>query len=162
FVLGLKNRTRKALGLRKKDKDTDTTVVTSIKGFFEPSFLSQKKANGAPNGFYGEIDWDRYASPDVDEEGFSLRPGDGASKGKHFFSSSDSEDDEDSKKKFKITINPLVSDSAKCVPPSMDELKASVGGLALSPSLVSLFSLPFCWSQRRSPVSFSLHLLADS
>uniref|UniRef100_A0A4W6FPZ6 SH3GL interacting endocytic adaptor 1 n=1 Tax=Lates calcarifer TaxID=8187 RepID=A0A4W6FPZ6_LATCA len=103
-VLGLKNRTRK------------------------------KKANGAPNGFYGEIDWDRYASPDVDEEGFSLRP---ASKGKHFFSSSDSEDDEDSKRKFKIKIKPLVSDSAKCVPPSMDELKASVGGLALSPSLVS-------------------------
>lgn len=29
-----------------------------------------------------------------------------------------------------------MSDSAKCVPPSMDELKASVGGLALSPSLV--------------------------
>ncbi|KAM7378989.1 hypothetical protein PAMP_004570 [Pampus punctatissimus] len=37
---------------------------------------NNKKANGAPNGFYGEIDWDRYASPDVDEEGFSLRPGD--------------------------------------------------------------------------------------
>lgn len=58
------------------------------------------------------------------------------SKGKQFFSSSDSEDDEDSRKKFKIKIKPLVSDSAKCVPPSMDELKASVGGLALSPSLV--------------------------
>lgn len=59
-----------------------------------------------------------------------------ASKGKQFFSSSDSEDDEDSRKKFKIRIKPLVADSAKCVPPSMDELKASVGGLALSPSLV--------------------------
>ncbi|KAI3374408.1 hypothetical protein L3Q82_006234 [Scortum barcoo] len=126
-------------------------------------YRDNKKANGAPNdGFYGEIDWDRYASPDVDEEGFSLRPGDEgdnilfseerkhlyrqswdsflaklltSSKGKQFFSSSDSEDDEDSKKKFKIKIKPLVSDSAKCVPPSMDELKASVGGLALSPSL---------------------------
>lgn len=60
-----------------------------------------------------------------------------ASKGKQFFSSSDSEDDEESKKKFKIKIKPLVADSGKCVPPSMDELKASVGGLALSPSLVS-------------------------
>ena len=60
-----------------------------------------------------------------------------ASKAKHFFSSSDSEDDDESRKKFKIKIKPLVSDSAKCVPPSMDELKASVGGLALSPSLVS-------------------------
>lgn len=26
------------------------------------TFYSQKKANGAPNGFYGEIDWDRYVS----------------------------------------------------------------------------------------------------
>lgn len=60
-----------------------------------------------------------------------------ASRGKHFVSSSDSEDEEDSKKKFKIKIKPLVSDSAKCVTPTMDELKASVGGLALSPSLVS-------------------------
>lgn len=60
-----------------------------------------------------------------------------ASRGKEFFSSSDSEEDEDSRKKFRIRIKPLVSDSAKCVPPSMDELKASVGGLALSPSLVS-------------------------
>lgn len=67
-----------------------------------------------------------------------------ASKGKHFFSSSDSEDDEDSKKKFKIKIKPLVSDSAKCVPPSMDELKASVGGLALSPSLVSAADWHYC------------------
>uniref|UniRef100_A0A3P8VNM3 Uncharacterized protein n=1 Tax=Cynoglossus semilaevis TaxID=244447 RepID=A0A3P8VNM3_CYNSE len=98
---GLKKRTRKALGLRKKDKDTETS----------------------------------YASPDVDDEGFSLRPGEEA--GKHFFSSSDSDDDEDNKKKFKIRIKPLVSDSARCMPPTMDELKASVGGLALSPSLVS-------------------------
>lgn len=27
-----------------------------------PPFCYQKKANGAPNGFYGEIDWDRYVS----------------------------------------------------------------------------------------------------
>ncbi|CAF96344.1 unnamed protein product, partial [Tetraodon nigroviridis] len=125
-----------------------------------------EKGQRAPNGFYGEIDWDRYASPDVDEEGFSLQPADQAqnilsvfggkrsgggaeadrrvldarspaSRGKEFFSSSDSEDEEDSRKKFKIRIKPLVSDSARCAPPSMDELKASVGGLALSPSLVS-------------------------
>uniref|UniRef100_A0A3Q2PJK4 SH3GL interacting endocytic adaptor 1b n=1 Tax=Fundulus heteroclitus TaxID=8078 RepID=A0A3Q2PJK4_FUNHE len=111
---GLKKRTRRALGLGKKDKDTD------------------KKTNGAPNGFYGEIDWDRYSH-------FALDKCSPASKEKHF-SSSDSEDDEDSKKKFKIRIKPLVADSARCVPPSMDELKASVGGLALSPSLVRTLS----------------------
>ncbi|KAF7664692.1 hypothetical protein LDENG_00169140 [Lucifuga dentata] len=131
MMQGLKNRTRKALGLRKKDKETDTTGSPDKEGTGSGK-KGSKKANGAPNGFYGEIDWDRYASPDVDEEGFSLQP---ASKGKHFFSSSDSEDEEDSKKKFKIKIKPLVSESTKCVLPSMDELKASVGGLALSPSL---------------------------
>ncbi|XP_054623060.1 SH3-containing GRB2-like protein 3-interacting protein 1 isoform X2 [Dunckerocampus dactyliophorus] len=204
---GLKNRTRKALGLRKKDKDAETTSSPD-KEATGSGKKGNKKANGAPNGFYGEFDWDRYASPDVDEEGFSLRPGDegdAASKGKHFFSSSDSEDDEESRKKFKIKIKPLVAESAKCVPPSVDELKASVGGLSLSPSLVSgplkntlqlfneghlktsafvflaffcilfffvischlveeksgLFSLPFCWSQRRSPGQIKRNLSCE-
>ncbi|XP_074506718.1 SH3-containing GRB2-like protein 3-interacting protein 1 isoform X3 [Sebastes fasciatus] len=145
MMQGLKKRTRRALGLGKRDKETDAASSPDKEGAGSGK-KGNKKANGAPNGFYGEIDWDRYATPDVDEEGFSLRPGeegDAASKAKHFFSSSDSEDDEDSKKKFKIKIKPLVADSAKCVPPSMDELKASVGGLALSPSLKR--------SPRRSP-----------
>ncbi|XP_028986923.1 SH3-containing GRB2-like protein 3-interacting protein 1 isoform X3 [Betta splendens] len=155
MMQGLKNRTRKALGLRKKDKDTDATSSPDKEGSGSGK-KGSKKANGAPNGFYGEIDWDRYASPDVDEEGFSLRPGDegdAASKAKHFFSSSDSEDDEDAKRKFKIKIKPLVSDSAKCVPPSMDELKASVGGLALSPSLRR--------SPRRSPGQMKRNLSCE-
>ncbi|XP_072220131.1 SH3-containing GRB2-like protein 3-interacting protein 1 [Leuresthes tenuis] len=155
MMQGLKKRTRKALGLRKKDKDTDTTSSPDKEGSGSGK-KGSKKANGAPNGFYGEIDWDRYASPDVDDEGFSLRPGDEddtASKEKHFFSSSDSEDDEDSKKKFKIKIKPLVSDSARCVPPSMDELKASVGGLALSPSLRR--------SPRRSPGQMKRNLSCE-
>lgn len=28
---------------------------------------SQKKTNGAPNGFYGDIDWDRYVSKRLTE-----------------------------------------------------------------------------------------------
>ncbi|XP_076000576.1 SH3-containing GRB2-like protein 3-interacting protein 1 [Genypterus blacodes] len=155
MMQGLKKRTRKALRLRKKDKDTDTTGSPDKEGTGSGK-RGSKKANGAPNGFYGEIDWDRYASPDVDEEGFSLRPGDegeAASKAKHFFSSSDSEDEEDSKKKFKIKIKPLVAESAKCVLPSMDELKASVGGLALSPSLRR--------SPRRSPGQLKRNLSCE-
>ncbi|XP_030015528.1 SH3-containing GRB2-like protein 3-interacting protein 1 isoform X2 [Sphaeramia orbicularis] len=155
MMQGLKNRTRRALGLRKKDKDTEASSSPDKDGTGSGK-KGNRKANGAPNGFYGEIDWDRYASPDVDEEGFSLRPGDEgdtASKAKHFFSSSDSDDDEDSKKKFKIKIKPLVSDSAKCAPPSMDELKASVGGLALSPSLKR--------SPRRSPGQMKRNLSCE-
>uniref|UniRef100_A0A8C7UWR6 SH3GL interacting endocytic adaptor 1 n=1 Tax=Oncorhynchus mykiss TaxID=8022 RepID=A0A8C7UWR6_ONCMY len=145
---GLKKRTRKAFGLRKKEKDTDFTGSPDKDGVS----ARKKKTNGAPNGYYGEIDWDRYATPDVDAEGFSLRPGEEgetAPKGKqHFLSSSDSED-EDDKRKFKIKIKPLPSDTAKCAVPSMDELKASVGGLALSPSL------------RRSPGSIKRHLSCE-
>uniref|UniRef100_A0A4W5PDP7 Uncharacterized protein n=1 Tax=Hucho hucho TaxID=62062 RepID=A0A4W5PDP7_9TELE len=55
---GLKKRTRKAFGIRKKekgDKDNDSTGSPDREGG------SQKKANGAAvNGFSGEIDWDRY------------------------------------------------------------------------------------------------------
>ncbi|XP_068604666.1 SH3-containing GRB2-like protein 3-interacting protein 1 [Brachionichthys hirsutus] len=158
MMQGLKNRTRKALGLRRKDRHPDATSSPDREGSGSGK-RGSKKANGAPNGFYGEIDWDRYASPDVDDEGFSVRPGDegGASKGKHFFSSSDSEDgeqeEEDSKKKFKIKIKPLVSDSARRFPPSMDELKASVGGLALSPSLKR--------SPRRSPGQIKRNLSCE-
>ncbi|XP_077377246.1 SH3-containing GRB2-like protein 3-interacting protein 1 isoform X2 [Festucalex cinctus] len=155
MMQGLKKRTRKALGLRKKEKDTETTSSPDKEGTGSGK-KGNKKTNGAANGFYGEFDWDRYASPDVDEEGFSQRPGDegdAASTGKQFFSSSDSEDDEESKKKFQIKIKPLVAESAKCIPPSLDELKASVGGLALSPSLKR--------SPRRSPGQIKRHLSCE-
>uniref|UniRef100_A0A3P8ZHK8 MHD domain-containing protein n=1 Tax=Esox lucius TaxID=8010 RepID=A0A3P8ZHK8_ESOLU len=135
FLSGLKKRTRKAFGLRKKEKDTDSTGSPDRDG----GSTRKKKTNGAPNGYYGEIDWERYVAPDVDAEGFSLRPGEEGENilsGKQHFFSSDSED-EDDKRRFKIKIKPLPSDTAKCAVPSVDELKASVGGLALSPSLVS-------------------------
>ncbi|XP_041751590.1 SH3-containing GRB2-like protein 3-interacting protein 1 isoform X3 [Coregonus clupeaformis] len=126
MIQGLKKRTRKAFGLRKKEKDTDST---------------------------GSPDKDG-ATPDVDAEGFSLRPGEEretAPKGKQHFSS-DSEDEDDNRK-FKIKIKPLPSDTAKCAVPSMDELKASVGGLALSPSMRR--------SPRRSPGSIKRHLSCE-
>ncbi|KAM4629365.1 SH3-containing GRB2-like protein 3-interacting protein 1 [Polymixia lowei] len=130
---GLKKRTRKAFGIRKKEKDNDSTGSPDREGG------SQKKTNGAPNGFYGEIDWDRYNSPEVDDEGYSIRPedetevGDILNRASHFFSSDESEGEEDQRKKFKIKIKPLPSDCAVTAP-SVDELKASIGNIALSPS----------------------------
>ncbi|KAL7876628.1 hypothetical protein AOLI_G00115910 [Acnodon oligacanthus] len=124
---GLKKRTRKAFGLRKKEKDTDSTG--------SPDKDKSKKANGAPNGFYGEIDWDRYNSPDVDDEGYSIRPGEQGGttlRTKTFYSSSESEGEDEQGKKFKIKIKPLAPDNGTV--PTMDELKASVGTLAISPS----------------------------
>ncbi|XP_016346863.1 SH3-containing GRB2-like protein 3-interacting protein 1 isoform X4 [Sinocyclocheilus anshuiensis] len=138
---GLKKRTRKAFGIRKKEKDTDSTGSPDRDGG------PQKKTNGAPNGFYGEIDWDRYNSPEVDEEGYSIRPdedeGAAPKEKSHFFSSSESEEEEDHRKKFKIKIRPLPADH-NIAAPSVDELKASIGNIALSPS-------PLRNSPKRSP-----------
>ncbi|KAK2835258.1 hypothetical protein Q5P01_015742 [Channa striata] len=132
---GLKKRTRKAFGIRKKEKDNDSTG--------SPERDGGRKTNGAPNGFYGDIDWERYNSPVVDDEGYSIRPDEDSEEGDilgtyrmitgHFFSSDESEEEEDHRKKFKIKIKPLLGD---CVvsEPSVDELRASIGNIALSPS----------------------------
>ncbi|KAM5265543.1 SH3-containing GRB2-like protein 3-interacting protein 1 isoform 16-T16 [Hipposideros larvatus] len=154
---GLKKRTRKAFGIRKKEKDTDSTgspdrdgiqgkkktqktqlLLTSCFWLRALSLtLSQKKSNGAPNGFYAEIDWERYNSPELDEEGYSIRPEEpGSTKGKHFYSSSESEEEEESHKKFNIKIKPLQSKDILKNTATVDELKASIGNIALSPSPV--------------------------
>ncbi|XP_056270068.1 SH3-containing GRB2-like protein 3-interacting protein 1 isoform X2 [Pseudoliparis swirei] len=141
---GLKKRTRKAFGIRKKEKDNDSTGSPD-RDSGEPQEVesSQKKSNGAPNGFYEDIDWDRYNSPEVDDEGYSIRPEDESEEGAptvkkpHFFSSDESEGEEDHRKKFKIKIKPLPSDRVAAAP-SVDELKASVGNIALSPSPMAL------------------------
>ncbi|XP_072853871.2 SH3-containing GRB2-like protein 3-interacting protein 1 isoform X2 [Pogona vitticeps] len=125
---GLKKRTRKAFGIRKKEKDSDSTG--------SPDRDGTKRTNGAPNGFYSEIDWERYNSPELDEEGYSIRPEEpGSTKGKHFYSSSESEEEEEAHKKFNIKIKPLQSKDVKSAA-TVDELKASIGHIALSPSPV--------------------------
>ncbi|XP_049630385.1 SH3-containing GRB2-like protein 3-interacting protein 1 [Suncus etruscus] len=150
---GLKKRTRKAFGIRKKEKDTDSTGSPDRDGIqpspHEPPYNSKaecareggkkvsKKSNGAPNGFYAEIDWERYNSPELDEEGYSIRPEEpGSTKGKHFYSSSESEEEEESHKKFNIKIKPLQSKDVLKNAATVDELKASIGNIALSPSPV--------------------------
>nr|XP_043899806.1 SH3-containing GRB2-like protein 3-interacting protein 1 isoform X6 [Solea senegalensis] len=144
---GLKKRTRKAFGIRKKEKDNDSTGSPERESG-EPQEVesSQKRTNGAPNGFYGDIDWDRYNSPEVDDEGYSIRPDEESeevtTKKTHFFSSDESEGEEDQKKRFKIKIKPLPSDCVVAAP-SFDELKASIGNISLSPSPLR--------SPRRSP-----------
>ncbi|XP_040613021.1 SH3-containing GRB2-like protein 3-interacting protein 1 isoform X18 [Mesocricetus auratus] len=144
---GLKKRTRKAFGIRKKEKDTDSTG--------SPDRDGMKKSNGAPNGFYAEIDWERYNSPELDEEGYSIRPEEpGSTKGKHFYSSSESEEEEESHKKFNIKIKPLQSKDILKNAATVDELKASIGNIALSPS-------PVRKSPRRSPGAIKRNLSSE-
>ncbi|KAM4021491.1 SH3-containing GRB2-like protein 3-interacting protein 1 [Anomaloglossus baeobatrachus] len=141
---GLKKRTRKAFGIRKKEKDTDSTG--------SPDRDGSKKANGAPNGFYAEIDWERYTCPELDEEGYSIRPDmePGSTKGKHFYSSSESEEEQESRKKFNIRIKPLQAKDSLKSAATVDELKASIGNIALSPSPV-----------RRSPGTIKRHFSSE-
>uniref|UniRef100_A0A8C3XAV4 Uncharacterized protein n=1 Tax=Cyanoderma ruficeps TaxID=181631 RepID=A0A8C3XAV4_9PASS len=100
------------------------------------NFPFQKKTNGAPNGFYAEIDWDRYNSPELDEEGYSIRPEEPGYILWHFYSSSESEEEEEAHKKFNIKIKPLQAKDVLRSAATVDELKASVGNIALSPSPV--------------------------
>ncbi|KAM9686097.1 SH3-containing GRB2-like protein 3-interacting protein 1 [Trichechus inunguis] len=147
---GLKKRTRKAFGIRKKERDTDSTGSPDRDGI--------KKSNGAPNGFYAEIDWERYNSPELDEEGYSIRPEEPgyilSTKGKHFYSSSESEEEEESHKKFNIKIKPLQSKDILKNAATVDELKASIGNIALSPS-------PVRKSPRRSPGAIKRNLSSE-
>ncbi|NXY83528.1 SGIP1 protein, partial [Alcedo cyanopectus] len=100
-----------------------------------------KKTNGAPNGFYAEIDWDRYVSPrnskslplQQQETFFNCAL---PTKGKHFYSSSESEEEEEAHKKFNIKIKPLQAKDILKSAATVDELKASIGNIALSPSPV--------------------------
>ncbi|XP_021561683.1 SH3-containing GRB2-like protein 3-interacting protein 1 isoform X7 [Carlito syrichta] len=125
---GLKKRTRKAFGIRKKEKDTDST---------------------------GSPDRDGINSPELDEEGYSIRPEEpGSTKGKHFYSSSESEEEEESHKKFNIKIKPLQSKDILKNTATVDELKASIGNIALSPS-------PVRKSPRRSPGAIKRNLSSE-
>ncbi|NXC67800.1 SGIP1 protein, partial [Anhinga anhinga] len=132
---------------------------------------NSKKTNGAPNGFYAEIDWDRYNSPELDEEGYSIRPEEPGyilycwlclletffncalpTKGKHFYSSSESEEEEEAHKKFNIKIKPLQAKDILKSAATVDELKASIGNIALSPSPVT-----YLHSNTRSEYKPELH-----
>ncbi|KAF1585988.1 SH3-containing GRB2-like protein 3-interacting protein 1, partial [Eudyptes moseleyi] len=100
-----------------------------------------KKTNGAPNGFYAEIDWDRYVSP-LNAKALPWQQKETflncalPTKGKHFYSSSESEEEEEAHKKFNIKIKPLQAKDILKSAATVDELKASIGNIALSPSPV--------------------------
>lgn len=74
-------------------------------------------------------------------------------RGKHFYSSSESEEEEEAHKKFNIKIKPLQAKDILKSAATVDELKASVGNIALSPSPVVsapclfFFFFPGLWKQ---------------
>ncbi|XP_061764062.1 F-BAR domain only protein 2 isoform X4 [Nerophis ophidion] len=126
---GAKPRKRKPFGIpgRRKDKDTDSTESTEVES---------NTANGAPPGYYGAIDIQNANVPQVDDEGFCIRPEaiDNDAKENSFYSSSDSED-EDEPRKFHVEIKPVQPNNGTHQNrATIDELKASIGNIVLSPS----------------------------
>ncbi|XP_047425563.1 F-BAR domain only protein 2 isoform X7 [Mugil cephalus] len=127
---GAKPRKRKPFGIpgRRKDKDTDSTESTEVE--------AANTANGAPPGYYGAIDIQNANVPQVDAEGFCIRPeaNENDAKENSFYSSSDSED-EDEPRKFHVQIKPVQPNNGTHQNrANIDELKASIGNIILSPS----------------------------
>ncbi|KAM6975750.1 LOW QUALITY PROTEIN: F-BAR domain only protein 2 [Tautogolabrus adspersus] len=127
---GAKPRRRKPFGIpgRRKDKDTDSTESTEVE--------AANTANGAPPGYYGSIDIQNANVPQVDAEGFCIRPelNENDAKENSFYSSSDSED-EDEPRKFHVEIKPVAPNNGTHQNrATIDELKASIGNIILSPS----------------------------
>ncbi|XP_069370455.1 F-BAR domain only protein 2 isoform X6 [Paralichthys olivaceus] len=127
---GAKPRKRKPFGIpgRRKDKDTDSTESTEVE--------AANTANGAPPGYYGAIDIQNANVPRVDAEGFCIRPeaNENEAKENSFYSSSDSED-EDEPRKFHVEIKPVQPNNGTHQNrATIDELKASIGNIILSPS----------------------------
>ncbi|CAK6963627.1 F-BAR domain only protein 2 isoform X1 [Scomber scombrus] len=132
---GAKPRKRKPFGIpgRRKDKDTDSTESTEVE--------AANTANGAPPGYYGAIDIQNANVPQVDAEGFCIRPEANENDilyiylhSNSFYSSSDSED-EDEPRKFHVEIKPVQPNNGTHQNrATIDELKASIGNIILSPS----------------------------
>ncbi|XP_027023806.1 F-BAR domain only protein 2 isoform X8 [Tachysurus fulvidraco] len=123
-----KPRKRKPFAIpgRRKDKDTDSTESTEVE--------TTNTANGAPADNYGPIDFQNANVPQVDEEGFCIRPEFNENDTKDNSSSSDS-DEEDERRKFHVEIKPVQPNSGtQQQKASIDELKASIGNITLSPS----------------------------
>ncbi|KAF7253206.1 SH3-containing GRB2-like protein 3-interacting protein 1 [Varanus komodoensis] len=196
-IIGLKKRTRKAFGIRKKEKDTDSTHPALIlmihppianqnvhrkeekqfrrdqmvlqMGFIQRltgkdillalihSLTSAKHRFSTATASPGLVENERIhlslmkkdtASDQKNQAisfiinfvtiGYMLFNCDLPTKGKHFYSSSESEEEEEAHKKFNIKIKPLQSKDILNSAATVDELKASIGNIALSPSPVWL------------------------
>ncbi|XP_009640474.1 F-BAR domain only protein 2 isoform X1 [Egretta garzetta] len=112
-VEGIKPRKRKPFGLSgimKKEKDTESVECP---------------------------DADSVNIPDVDDEGYSIKPeATQDTKENHFYSSTDSDSEDDEPRRFHVEIKPVQpNNSSQYTTPSLDELKVSIGNITLSPAI---------------------------
>ncbi|XP_058683072.1 F-BAR domain only protein 2 isoform X3 [Poecile atricapillus] len=110
---GIKPRKRKPFGLSgimKKEKDTESVECP---------------------------DADSVNFPDVDDEGYSIKPeATQDTKENHFYSSSDSDSEDDEPRRFHVEIKPVQpNNTSQYTMPTLDELKVSIGNITLSPAI---------------------------
>ncbi|XP_011814667.1 PREDICTED: F-BAR domain only protein 2 isoform X1 [Colobus angolensis palliatus] len=94
-------------------------------------------------------DADSLNIPDVDEEGYSIKPetNQNDTKENHFYSSTDSDSEDEEPKKYRIEIKPMHPNNSHHTMASLDELKVSIGNITLSPAI-----------SRHSPVQMNRNL----
>ncbi|XP_050009700.1 F-BAR domain only protein 2 isoform X11 [Alexandromys fortis] len=82
-------------------------------------------------------DADSLNIPDVDEEGYSIKPetNQNDTKENHFYSSSDSDSEDEEPKRYRIEIKPVHPNNLHHTMASLDELKVSIGNITLSPAV---------------------------
>ncbi|NXD80995.1 FCHO2 protein, partial [Halcyon senegalensis] len=133
-VEGIKPRKRKPFGLSgimKKEKDTESVECP---------------------------DADSINNPDVDDEGYSIKPE--ATQDilftiimlkNHFYSSSDSDSEDDEPRRFHVEIKPVQpNNSSQYTMPSLDELKVSIGNITLSPAISVSYFFPCIFNAWKS------------
>ncbi|NXY43623.1 FCHO2 protein, partial [Ceuthmochares aereus] len=134
--IGMKPRKRKPFGLSgimKKEKDTESAECP---------------------------DADSVNIHDVDDEGYSIKPE--ATQDilftidvlkNHFYSSSDSDSEDDEPRRFHVEIKPVQpNNSSQYTMPSLDELKVSIGNISLSPAISVSYFVP-CEELTKSKLS---------
>ncbi|NWT18770.1 FCHO2 protein, partial [Vireo altiloquus] len=135
---GIKPRKRKPFGLSgimKKEKDTESVECP---------------------------DADSVNFPDVDDEGYSIKPE--ATQDilftilNHFYSSSDSDSEDDEPRRFHVEIKPVQpNNSSQYTMPSLDELKVSIGNITLSPA-ISVSFIPHVFNVSKSGKKCSVNI----
>ncbi|NWX50719.1 FCHO2 protein, partial [Steatornis caripensis] len=143
--IGIKPRKRKPFGLSgimKKEKDTESVECP---------------------------DADSINSPDVDDEGYSIKPEPTQDilftvtvTKNHFYSSSDSDSEDDEPRRFHVEIKPVQpNNSSQYTMPSLDELKVSIGNITLSPAISVSYFVP-CEELTKSKLSASTNEKGNS
>ncbi|XP_069127305.1 F-BAR domain only protein 2-like isoform X4 [Argopecten irradians] len=106
-------------------------------GFLKKKKEKKKKKNKEDKADTESVDTQEGVTPEIDDEGYQIRPDDpmenNGDKTSWYSSDSDTDSDDDNKKKIKVEIRPLSPNGAPPITSNVKDIKASVEALRLSP-----------------------------